>query len=436
MVKLENASFPMPDVPPGFEPLRPKTRTAAVVESSRKQNPTPNGNGVFTGHEHAQSSDSSAEQGPRRTQRKRSRPEFYEPPTRRRTAASPLRRARTARGKSAETPRRRGRPPKARFMSLFSLPEPEAQNRRSNEVSSTPLTRLQGQGGQGQLPYFIKPVQLTKEQSSSQPKINTSSTPNDPLGHEPNINGKTREINVDGSINRSNFFQARDIEETVVERSKNVGCTNKMTEGIDPKLLQHVANALQYMTVSQTSIEYENVYSRSSDFDKNLVRTIKAIEKMHGDITKNCLLESDCMKTLVLIGICQVVQDMQKKRLKDVDISSLESHYTAVRDAENMKVNVQWLRNRLDEIKDAVSLSSEAIGIENERNGLLVTIDRKKSELLLRRVELERLKSEVEDIEEQIAREAVMVDELNKKYGDSMSRISEFQKMNLMDGLV
>ncbi|KAL8498430.1 hypothetical protein ACS0TY_021672 [Phlomoides rotata] len=209
-----------------------------------------------------------------------------------------------------------------------------------------------------------------------------------------------------------------------------------MTEGIDPKLLQHVANALQYMTVSQTSIEYENVYSRSSDFDKNLVRTIKAIEKMHGDITKNCLLESDCMKTLVLIGICQVVQDMQKKRLKDVDISSLESHYTAVRDAENMKVNVQWLRNRLDEIKDAVSLSSEAIGIENERNGLLVTIDRKKSELLLRRVELERLKSEVEDIEEQIAREAVMVDELNKKYGDSMSRISEFQKMNLMDGLV
>lgn len=274
--------------------------------------------------------------------------------------------------------------------------------------------------------YYIKSMQLTKEQTSSQAK--------NQMGPDPTMNGKTGDITIDKnkapSMNQFTFSQARDSEETAVdtrsERSKNVGCQNKMTEGIDPVILQRVANAL----------EYKNVYSRSSDFDKNLVRTLKAIENKHGDITKDCLLESDCMKTLVLIGICNVVQDLQKKRLVDLDVSILGSYYTAVRDAENMKVNVQWLHNRLGEIKDAVNFSSEAIGMENERIKRLAVIDRKKKELVLRRVELERIKSEVRAIEESIAQEAVMVDELDRKYCDQMSRISQFQKMNLMDGLL
>lgn len=80
------------------------------------------------------------------------------------------------------------------------------------------------------------------------------------------------------------------------------------------------------------------------------------------------------MKTLVLLGICKVVQDLQKIQLKDLDISSLDSYYTAVRDAENMKVNVQWLRSRLDEIKDAINLSGEAKGLINERDRRVRTL--------------------------------------------------------------
>ncbi|KAL6543477.1 hypothetical protein OROHE_010099 [Orobanche hederae] len=57
-----------------------------------------------------------------------------------------------------------------------------------------------------------------------------------------------------------------------------------------------------------------------------------------------------------------MVEDLQKKQLKDLDGNSLDSYYTAVRDAENLKVDVEWLHNRLDEIRDACKLFDGAKG--------------------------------------------------------------------------
>lgn len=138
------------------------------------------------------------------------------------------------------------------------------------------------------------------------------------------------------------------------------------------------------------------------------------------------------MRTLVLVGICKVVEDLEKKQLKDLDVNSLDSYYTAVRDAENVKLNVQWLRRRLDEIKDACNLFNEAKGLKNERDRLAGNIDRNRQEISARRVQLEKLKSEVQYLEEQLALEVEMVEDLNYE----MSKMSRFQHANLMDGLV
>ncbi|KAL6582686.1 hypothetical protein OROMI_004764 [Orobanche minor] len=57
-------------------------------------------------------------------------------------------------------------------------------------------------------------------------------------------------------------FLTPDLEELLVdislievpyERAQGVGRSSQISEGIDPKVLQHVANALQYMTASQTA---------------------------------------------------------------------------------------------------------------------------------------------------------------------------------------
>lgn len=243
-------------------------------------------------------------------------------------------------------------------------------------------------------------------------------------------------------VAQSSSVNAEDIEETLTdvplakvpapagyEKAQNLSRNYQISEGIDPKSLQHVPNALQHMVGTQTALDDAKVISRSSDINKNLVHTLKAITERYGDITQDSLLESDFVKTSVLHGICEMVQDLQKKQLKDLDISTLGSYYTAVSDLENMKVDVQWLRSRLDEIKDALNLSDEAQGIISEKEGRLGNINRKKKEL-------ERLKSEVQDIEVQLARDVVMVDELDKKFDYQMSKIAQFEHANLMDGLI
>ncbi|CAI9755442.1 unnamed protein product [Fraxinus pennsylvanica] len=131
----------------------------------------------------------------------------------------------------------------------------------------------------------------------------------------------------------------------------------------------------------------------------NLALTLNSITEKHGDITKDCLLESDRMKTLVLFGICEVVQDLQKKQLKEIDVSMLESCYSAVQDAEKMKMNVKWLRNRLDEIKDATLSAGEALRLMDEKKRLMKSIENKRKDILLHKGELKRLNSEIEEME-------------------------------------
>ncbi|XP_011072574.1 uncharacterized protein LOC105157792 [Sesamum indicum] len=399
---------PVPDAPPGFppQPLKPSTSAAAV--SSRNHTPSSLENGFSQGL----TPDSTRQQHPpRRTSRKRSRPQFYSPP--------PAQQQPTGR-------RRRGRPPKARIMSQLSCQEIGTRN--GDQVSAASLRQTQKQTS-----CFFTSLQITKEQSRSRT--------NNQVCEQSSQITQTVDENQARAAPRSTFLN-RDIEETVTDISltevpdpiHGVALDDWMNPSIDPKILQHVANALHNMAGRETSLDETKVLkSRSSDIDKTLFYTLKAINKNHGDITQDCSLKSDCMKTLVLLGICKVVQDLEKKQLKDIDISTLDPYYTAVRDAENMNVNVQWLHDRLDEIKDAVILREEAKGMVDERNRRLESIDNRNKELLTRKVEVERLKSEIQDIEDQLAREVIMMDELNRNIG---TQTSEFPHTYLMDGLV
>ncbi|GER30363.1 arabidopsis phospholipase-like protein [Striga asiatica] len=391
MVKREdNASFTPdsfspPDAPPGFPPQPTRNSAAADVDTTGDQNPG----------DYRKRSVSPEWYWPRRTSRKRSRPDFYKPPPAR---TPPL----------AEGPRRRGRPPKARLVSplllfhLAALKETEARN--PNQASSNPSQKLQ----EHVLCFSNKSSHTSKELSSS----DADSQLIEPshlyeFKRKNNLNWKTSDIVVSEK-------QAGEATEIFNFQNRNV----------DPKIL-HIANALDQMPVSTVN---------HSKLD--LTRMLESINKKHGDITQDSVLESDCMKTFVLLGICNVMLDLERKQLNDIDVRGLVPYYTAVWDAENMKVNVQWLHERLDEIMVAVKLTDEEKVLVDEKKKRLVNLDMKKEELELRKGQLERLRSEVNDLEAHVAREVVMVEELNRKIGARQSRYSEFQHAYLMDGLV
>ncbi|PHT92427.1 hypothetical protein T459_00309 [Capsicum annuum] len=153
----------------------------------------------------------------------------------------------------------------------------------------------------------------------------------------------------------------------------------------------------------------------------SLEPTFLAIVKKHGDITKDCLLESGYMLTSVLEAICKVVQELQQKHLTQFNCDLLNSYYSVVRDTEKMKVNVNWLRTRLDEIKDAVNCIVETKNLDDEKNRLTKQIENEKKDLESMNAELEKLKSEIARKENQ------------QFVYDRALRIQQFKNMPLME---
>ncbi|CAN4077735.1 unnamed protein product [Withania somnifera] len=166
--------------------------------------------------------------------------------------------------------------------------------------------------------------------------------------------------------------------------------SNQSTCTIDANFLQQVVVAFEEVNTDQegsTRLAKEAISTNP---------TFLAILAKYGNITKDFLLDSGPMLTLVLKVICEVVQDLQKKRLTEVDRDLLDSYYLVVKDAEKVKVNVNWLRTRLDEIRDAINCIFDTKKVNDERNRRAKQNEIEKKNLESKKAELEKLKSETE----------------------------------------
>ncbi|PHU28212.1 hypothetical protein BC332_00305 [Capsicum chinense] len=200
---------------------------------------------------------------------------------------------------------------------------------------------------------------------------------------------------------------------------RNADLSNQPTCDIVVDFLQQVAVAFEEVKANQE--ESTRSAKDSISMHPSLEPTFLAIVKKHGDITKDCLLESGYMLTSVLEAICKVVQELQQKHLSQFNCDLLNSYYSVVRDTEKMKVNVNWLRTRLDEIKDAVNCIVETKNLDNEKNRLTKQIENEKKDLESMNAELEKLKSEIARKENQ------------QFVYDRALRIQQFKNMPLME---
>lgn len=217
------------------------------------------------------------------------------------------------------------------------------------------------------------------------------------------------------------------------QRTNGARCdhkTNKFSD-IDFSFLQQVANAFEEVKANQ---EKSTKFAKESiSVSPSLEPTFLSIVKKHGDISSDCPLESSYMLTSVLEAICKVVQELQKKRLADFDCDLLNSYCSVVRDAERMKVNVKWLKTRLDEIKDAVNCIVKTKKLSNEKNRLEEQIKDDKKDLQSMKDALEKLKSEIVKRENLLELDTLLAEDISSLINDQALRIRQFQKMPLME---
>ncbi|KAM3233238.1 hypothetical protein P3L10_018597 [Capsicum annuum] len=212
---------------------------------------------------------------------------------------------------------------------------------------------------------------------------------------------------------------------------KNIDQSIQPTKSIDVKFLQQVAFDFEEVNGDQEG--NTKLAKKAISMDSNLESTFQAICKKYGNIAKVCLLESGDILTSILKVICEVVLDLQKKCLSEVDRNLLDSYYLVVKDAEKLKVDVKWLRTRLDEIKDAISCIVEKNKINDERNKIKEQNEIEKKNLESKKAELKKLKSEIDRKEGQISMNTRLTEKLSSKIGDRALKIQQFQNMPLME---
>ncbi|KAF3683042.1 hypothetical protein FXO37_02070 [Capsicum annuum] len=189
------------------------------------------------------------------------------------------------------------------------------------------------------------------------------------------------------------------------KRKKIIDLSNQPTCNIDVNFLLQVAFAFEEVNANQE--ESTRSAKKSISMSPSLESIFLAIVKKHGDITNNCPLESGYMLTSVLEAICK--------------------------GCEKMKVNVDWLRTRLDEIKDAVNCIVETKKLNDEKNRLAKQIENETKDLESMNAELEKLQSEIERKQNLRDLDVLLTEEVSILINDRALKIQHFQNMPLME---
>lgn len=164
----------------------------------------------------------------------------------------------------------------------------------------------------------------------------------------------------------------------------------------------------------------------------SLSTTLQAIVDKHGDIAKDCQLESDYMRTPVLEGICKVVQDLQSIQFSELKQQHLKSFYSAVKDAERVNLNVSWLHERLDQLVQAVN----SFNLKDSKRKSMQRVESIKKALELKKVEMEEIQTKIQELEGQLASETLEEEILNITVTDITSKYEFFEDKCLTDGLL
>ncbi|KDP46726.1 hypothetical protein JCGZ_06514 [Jatropha curcas] len=97
---------------------------------------------------------------------------------------------------------------------------------------------------------------------------------------------------------------------------------------------------------AQSTSPFENNYRVKEEFEP----VLEAILSKHGDIAANCSLHSLQCRSSLLEIVCDIIQKLQATDLENLTEIQLESMLNSIQDLESMKLEVGWLRWRLEEI--------------------------------------------------------------------------------------
>ncbi|KAM7516197.1 hypothetical protein LguiA_005780 [Lonicera macranthoides] len=127
---------------------------------------------------------------------------------------------------------------------------------------------------------------------------------------------------------------------------------------------------------------------------------LRSIISKYGDIGKECTFQSLEIRSSLMERVCGIYQNLEKTESLLFTPVELKSTLDVVDDLESARVNVRWLRKRLDEINEAFQLSKGYSALKEALASNLIATERKKKDLKVLQDELDAMVAEREKINE------------------------------------
>ncbi|KAL9417523.1 hypothetical protein AB3S75_040493 [Citrus x aurantiifolia] len=233
------------------------------------------------------------------------------------------------------------------------------------------------------------------DMSKSPPKESVTSPP----GASPSKNGKDNKVQAPIEIHHSTEDGGEDIP------SPADGSRNFSFSGID--LASGDSDDEEAQSVISDSVSVGKYHVRAS-----ISSILQSIISRYGDIAANCNLESNSMRAYYLECLCSVVQELQSTSLMQMTKAKVKEMMAVLKDVESAQIDVDWLRNILNEISEAIEFSTQHQTIDAAKANCANLLESTKKELESQMNELALKEKEVAGLKESVAKTKARLSDL------------------------
>ncbi|XP_021906473.1 uncharacterized protein LOC110821070 isoform X3 [Carica papaya] len=170
---------------------------------------------------------------------------------------------------------------------------------------------------------------------------------------------------------------------------------------------------------------------------------LESIFDKYGDIAAGCQLESVSMRGYYLECLCSVVQELKSISFNQLTKSKVREMLAVLNDVESAKIEVEWLRDVLNELLLATELNSQCQIMESTKANCKHDLESTKKELEDRMEELAQKEKAVEEARERVTETKASLRELELEYSrlnksilTFKSKVEKFHGKSLVDELL
>ncbi|XP_059670814.1 uncharacterized protein LOC132316338 [Cornus florida] len=170
---------------------------------------------------------------------------------------------------------------------------------------------------------------------------------------------------------------------------------------------------------------------------------LRAIFSRYGDIAKDCSVVSIRSRSSFLEMICEIIQKLHDTEFIRITPVDLKSMLDQVRDLETVRMEVGWLRERLDDIFEAMQLFRGYSTLKEAQRRKVPAIEKKKEELKSINMEivdlLEKfvfLKEKAALAEEELTPMKAEAEKIDETVSETKAKVKCFYQKSLVHGLV